>query len=62
MISELMFFAVSVFVLKKYYKRKNNNFNDSIRTLHRAIETVSFNDSIRTLHRAVETVVKDKKK
>ena len=61
MISELMFFAVSVFVLKKYYKRKNNNFNDSIRTLHRAIETVNFNDSIRTLHRAVETVVKDKK-
>ena len=45
MISELVFFAASVFFLKKYYKRKNSGIN--------------FNDSICSLNRAVESVVKD---
>ena len=47
MISELVFFAASVFFLKKYYRRKNSGIN--------------FNDSIRSLNRAVESVVKEKK-
>ena len=44
MMSELFAFAVSVFVLKKFYRRKKR--------------TVSFNESIKTLSKAVEIVQK----
>ena len=42
MIPELMLFAVSVFVLKKYYRKKTGvvNFNDSVATLSKAFEIV----------------------
>ena len=42
MIPELMLFAVSVFVLKKYYRKKTRvvNFNNSVATLSKAFEIV----------------------
>ena len=42
MMSELFVFTVSFFVLKKIYRRKKRtvNFNESIKTLSKAVETV----------------------
>ena len=40
--SELFVFAVSVFVLKKIYRKKRRtvNFNKSVKTLSKAVEIV----------------------
>ena len=42
MMSELFVFAVSVFVLKKFYRKKKRtvNFNESIKTFSKVVEIV----------------------